>query len=1509
MSKFSKKLISSVVPAANTTGVYSAVEQLQNLTALTITAVNPCADINGTDGGLGDDTAVNTTGGFVKLTGSGFVGGTTKVYINGVQVTYGYLSNTAIVATVPAGASGTTASLIVFNGSTVGSIWASGITYSGSPTWTTSALAGGSFVVNAQLVASGDAPLTYTFVSGTLPPNCTISSSGLLSGTITGVSANTIYTFTVAVTDAQNQNVSQSIVYTLIVSDPYYRFTSLHITGDTGSTWITDASSNTSAVTSVGSPQATTFSPVKEGYYGNSFDGSLSYLTATSSALAGLFTIEFWLYKNAATGAISIGDSLNSTGIEFTLATTLGIYSNNAYQLGGGSGPTLSLNQWMHIALTRDVSNVTRLFLNGTQVGSTWTTTATFSNIIRIGVEYYNGAVGGSGYYVNGYVSNLRIVNGTCLYTTAFTPPTTALTAITNTVLLTCQSNRFVDNSTTAAAITVTGTPKVVSSNPFNLPAGLATYGSGYFNGSPDYLSVPSNVAFQFGTGEFTVECWVNKPAAQNSTIVDTRSSQAALPWGVFVDASNFPYFYDGTVYTSTVAIVNSTWNHIAVVRTSGVLKIFVNGVQGYSNSHSVSLNATGAANIGGTAAYFIGYISNLRIVKGTAVYTATFTPPSLASLTSAGSTSAAAYPSTTNVNTSFASSATSLLTLQTNVPHNNSQFRDTSTNNALVTRNGNTTQGSFSPFPKQYPYSTTLVGGSAYFDGAGDYLTLPKTSAMDFGAGDFTVECWIWKSTTVVSYGVVCMIGSGGSGYYGFTLEVSSTRGYAWYTQPSPTFVLLNHNVNPDDSQWHHFAVSRTGNTTTLYVDGIARSTSSTAYTIPSNGSNCTIGAEPTPGNFYSGYISNFRMIKGTGLYPANFTPPTAPLTPTSNTTVLLPFSNAALYDNAMLNDFETVGDTKVSSAQIKYGSGSMYFDGSGDYIALPAKQTGAFGTGNFAIECWFYVTSVAPAYQAIIAQRTGDTTGTIGWSMRLGSSTFAVDISDGTTNYTLSHQTTVSVNTWYHGALVRYGNIITLYLNGTANLSPQTVASTYALNGSGTTIYVGYASSGSSLSTFNGYIDDLRITKGAARYTTAFTPSTSAFSTSAPVGTSTLIPKSLRFRSSASAYLSRTAATAISTFTLSMWVKRGTMTSNYQYLFSYRVSGDEYGLAFNITTDTLYVYSGTAQATTAVFRDPAAWYHIVLSNNAGAFTLYVNNVSVKTGTIATIPSGALLDIGRYGWTSPNYYFDGEMAEVNFVDSLALDPTVFGAYSTYNQWLPITYSGYWGVNGFYLPFSDTTSTSTLVADSSGNANNWTPNNISLTAGSTYDSLTDVPTLTSLTAANYCVINPLSSTLNSGTISNGNLKNVSAFDGSGCIAYGTIGVTSGKFYFEVESVSNGGRGQSTLGIYTNNSGLVKYSGDGGDTGYTTYGTYGVAFDVDAGKLWYRNSSGSWVSGDPATGTSPTSTFTANLTTFPYCGTNRTSGFTNSGIGTWNFGQQPFTYTPPTGFLALNTYNI
>jgi len=272
-------------------------------------------------------------------------------------------------------------------------------------------------------------------------------------------------------------------------------------------------------------------------------------------------------------------------------------------------------------------------------------------------------------------------------------------------------------------------------------------------------------------------------------------------------------------------------------------------------------------------------------------------------------------------------------------------------------------------------------------------------------------------------------------------------------------------------------------------------------------------------------------------------------------------------------------------------------------------------------------------------------------------------------------------------------------------------------------------------------------------------------------------------------------------------------------------------------------------------------------------------------------------------------------MAEINFVDGQALAPTAFGATGANSQWLPKAYTGTYGTNGFYLPFTNTTSTSTLVADSSGNGNNWTPNNISLTAGSTYDSLTDVPTLTSKTVANYAVLNVVNPKGTS-TVSNGNLTEfiTTVTGGRGS----TIAVTSGKFYVEATAVG-GGAMVTMIGILSpseatyvipNGAGVGYYSFNGNKyisgvasaygTAWSTAGTYviGMALDVGAGTLqFYLNNVAQGNITLPAT-PSDGWIFVADW-----------ESSAGSVTYNWNYGQQPFTYNAPTGFLPLNTFNI
>jgi hypothetical protein len=375
----------------------------------------------------------------------------------------------------------------------------------------------------------------------------------------------------------------------------------------------------------------------------------------------------------------------------------------------------------------------------------------------------------------------------------------------------------------------------------------------------------------------------------------------------------------------------------------------------------------------------------------------------------------------------------------------------------------------------------------------------------------------------------------------------------------------------------------------------------------------------------------------------------------------------------------------------------------------------------------------------------------------------------------------------------------------------------------------------------------------------------------------------------------------------------------------------------------------------TTQVFRDPAAWYHIVVATDTTQGTasnrvkMYVNGSQVTSFAIASYPTlnydtvynynGASYVASHVGGSS---FYDGELAELNSVDGQALAPTAFGASSIYNQWLPIKYAGTYGTNGFYLPFTNTASTSTLVADSSGNANNWTPNNISLTAGSTYDSLTDVPTLTSTTVANYCVLNAISG-YSGLPLTAANIQTSAVPSGVHWYSRSaTMGISNGKWYteFSMPSITSGAQGNpvgvgiipasndfSAAGQMVGNSGRgygfycpdttgsspqKRVSGSstsvGTGTATTTSDVFMVAFDLTNGNAWFGKN-GTWYAGDPSAGTGASITgITAGEYVFGLS-VYRDGTYTNNTVAI-NFGQRPFAYpTLPTGFLPLNTFNI
>jgi hypothetical protein len=233
-------------------------------------------------------------------------------------------------------------------------------------------------------------------------------------------------------------------------------------------------------------------------------------------------------------------------------------------------------------------------------------------------------------------------------------------------------------------------------------------------------------------------------------------------------------------------------------------------------------------------------------------------------------------------------------------------------------------------------------------------------------------------------------------------------------------------------------------------------------------------------------GYMSDFRLVKGTAVYTAAFTPPTAPLTAITNTQLLTNFTNAGIYDATAKNDLETVGNAQNSTTQSKFGGSSMYFDGTGDWLTAADNINLRFGTGDFTIEGWVYLSATGVAY-GLVSKGTSTT----GWSVNITSGN---KLQFSYTASNLTGATSLASGTWYHFAVTRYGSgtgNVKVFLNGVVDATSGT-AITDAFTQTNI-FYVGADRVGGSA--LNGYLDDVRVTTGIARYTSNFTPPTSAF------------------------------------------------------------------------------------------------------------------------------------------------------------------------------------------------------------------------------------------------------------------------------------------------------------------------------------------------------------------------------------------------------------------------------
>jgi hypothetical protein len=636
------------------------------------------------------------------------------------------------------------------------------------------------------------------------------------------------------------------------------------------------------------------------------------------------------------------------------------------------------------------------------------------------------------------------------------------------------QNNTFLDSSTNNFTVTRNGNTTQGTNTPFSQAAG---YWSNSFNGTNAYLTTTNNAAYDFGSGDFTVEAWVYTGSSSQQTVVERRGTGfSSGDWVIFVNETlNVVQFYAFNV-NSSAAVLSGTgftlnsWNHIAVVRSSTTFTLYLNGVSISSTTSSATIASNslgitvGRDNPVGGRLYFNGYISNFRIVKGTAVYTANFTPSTT--------------PLTAITNTS-------LLTCQSN------RFQDNSSNNFTLTATGTPSVQPFSPFAPISAYSTSVNGGSMYFDGSGDYLTASYSqAALDWWTSDYTIEAWVYP-TTLTGWGYQSGIDTQSS-LIGNASPTSITNYWSFGPYPDGTVkfkyfngisITVTSTATITAGQWSHIAMTKTSSGIIVWVNGVGTTVAAIVGT-PQTAGGTPLSIGQINNTAINGYVSNIRIVKGTAVYTSNFTPPTAPLTAITNTQLLMSGTNAGIFDNAIKNNAETVGNAQVSTSVVKYGTGSMSFDGTGDWLTSPDTINLQLGTGKFTIEGWVYLNAIGSA-RGFVSKGTSTT----GWSLGTNSSNQLVF---NHSSSTITSTGTLAASIWYFVTVVREGtgtNQTKIYINGT-NDGIGTVATDFNQT---TIMYVGADRVGGF--PLNGYIDDLRITKGVARYLANFTPPTQAF------------------------------------------------------------------------------------------------------------------------------------------------------------------------------------------------------------------------------------------------------------------------------------------------------------------------------------------------------------------------------------------------------------------------------
>ena len=599
-------------------------------------------------------------------------------------------------------------------------------------------------------------------------------------------------------------------------------------------------------------------------------------------------------------------------------------------------------------------------------------------------------------------------------------------------------------------------------------------------DGTNDYLTVATGSELQnFNSAPFTIEGFFYCTEDTTSTYQIIMSTGTGTGnWRiVLLPSTKLFEFYDGAAFGTTGSWSVNTWHHFAVCGDGTNVRQFIDGVQIRSDANTnvtaANSNITLGVHPGGSSNYFTGYLDDIRITKGIALYTQNFVPPSQAVGASLSG------GNETNSTTGFTSLYLPL----------DSDIADDSPHGHSVTASGNAAVSS----------TQSKFGGSSLFiDASGDFLSLSTDSTFRFAEGDFTIELFIRPddvNTTDQVSNLACILdhdanaGTGVSAWFALHQENQALV----FGANNATIITTSNCLSA--ATFHHVAVVRSGTVLTIFCDGVNVGSAthsvdhddSTTRSLYIGKQNVTFGGGNAGGTRrFDGYIDDLRILKGFAKYTADFTPPTSAVgTSVSQTrndlaVLYLPF-DSGLADKARNHPVTANGDAAISATQAKFGGKSLYLDGTGDFLTIPNSGEFNFKGEDFSIEAWVYPTALN-SNQGVFSKWGANGHKTLKLVVDNSGNVSLQASKDGSTGtqVNVTSSAALSLNAWAHIAGTRSGDVYTVYINGTAS-GTQTVSGD--LYESSSDVGIGANRADQTTNLFTGYIDDLLCVVGFAK------------------------------------------------------------------------------------------------------------------------------------------------------------------------------------------------------------------------------------------------------------------------------------------------------------------------------------------------------------------------------------------------------------------------------------------